>query len=69
MNAYASTCFPGWHDNVLKTKGTMSVVKKGKEQLEKTRDTNAKIKGDLKIGAKATVQYESRATEIEVKAK
>jgi hypothetical protein len=33
------------------------------------KDANTKIKGDLKVGAKVTVQYESRATDIEVKSK
>ncbi len=45
------------------------IVEKGKEKFEMTRYANTKIKVDLKVGAKVTVQYESRAAEIEVKAK
>ena len=54
---------------VLEIKDNVLVVEKGKEKFEMTKDANTKIKGDLKVGAKVTVQYESRATDIEVKAK
>jgi hypothetical protein len=54
---------------VLEIKDDTIVVEKGKEKFEMAKDANTKIKGDLKVGAKVTVQYESRATEIEVKAK
>jgi hypothetical protein len=54
---------------VLEIKDNVIVVEKGKEKFEMTKDANTKIKGDLKVGAKVTVQYESRATDIEVKAK
>jgi len=54
---------------VLEIKDNVIVVEKGKEKFEMTKDANTKIKGDLKVGAKVTVQYESRAAEIEVKAK
>ena len=54
---------------VLEIKDNVIVVQKGKEKFEMTKDANTKIKGDLKVGAKVTVQYESRATEIEVKGK
>jgi hypothetical protein len=40
-----------------------------KEKFEMARDAGTKIKGSLKVGAKVTVQYESRATDIEVKGK
>jgi hypothetical protein len=33
------------------------------------KDANTKVKGDLKVGAKVTVKYESRAVDIEVKGK
>jgi len=69
MNACASTCFLVQHGNALKTKCAMIFVEKSKEQLEITRNAATKIRGDLKVGAKVTVQYESRATETEVKAK
>ena len=54
---------------VLEIKDNVIVVEKGKEKFEMAKDANTKIKGDLKVGAKVTVQYESRATDIEVKAK
>ena len=54
---------------VLEIKDNVIVVEKGKEKFEMAKDANTKIKGDLKVGSKVTVQYESRAVEIEVKAK
>ena len=58
---------------VLEIKDNVIVVEKEtagkKEKFEMTKDANTKVKGDLKVGAKVTVQYESRAAEIEVKAK
>jgi hypothetical protein len=54
---------------VLEVKDTVIVVDKNGEKFEMAKDANTKIKGDLKVGAKVTVKYESRATEIEVKAK
>ena len=54
---------------VLEIKDNVIIVEKGKEKFELTKDATTKIKGDLKVGAKVTVQYESRATEIEVKTK
>jgi hypothetical protein len=43
------------------------VVKKGKENWEMARDKNTKVSGDIKKGAKVTVQYTMTATSIEVK--
>ncbi len=54
---------------ILEIKDTMIVVQKGKEKWEIAKDANTKIKGDLKVGAKVTIQYEMKATDIEVKAK
>jgi type 1 fimbria pilin len=54
---------------VLEVKDDVIVVDKKGEKFELKKDASTKIKGDLKVGAKVTVQYESRATEIEVKAK
>ncbi len=69
----ASLAFAGktyqFTGKVLEVKDNVIVVEKGKEKFEMTKDANTKIKGDLKVGAKVTVQYESRAVEIEVKAK
>ncbi len=54
---------------VLEIRDNVIVVEKGKEKFEMTKDANTKVKGDLKAGAKVTVKYESRATDIEVKSK
>ena len=43
------------------------VIEKGKEKWEISRDANTKVKGDLKKGAKATVEYRMSASEIEIK--
>lgn len=43
------------------------VVEKGKEKWEISRDANTKVKGDLKKGAKVTVEYRMSASDIEVK--
>ena len=45
------------------------VVQKGNDKWELGRTADTKVTGDLKVGAKVTVKYESRAAEIEVKAK
>ena len=70
----ASVAFAGgktyqFTGKVLEIRDNVIVVEKGKEKFEMTKDANTKIKGDLKVGAKVTVQYESRAAEIEVKGK
>jgi hypothetical protein len=69
----ASVAFAGktyqFTGKVLEIKDNVIVVEKGKEKFEMAKDANTKIKGDLKVGAKVTVQYESRATDIEVKSK
>lgn len=54
---------------VLEVTATTIVVDKNGEKFEMAKDANTKVKGDLKVGAKVTVKYESRAAEIEVKAK
>lgn len=43
------------------------VIEKGKEKWEIGRDANTKIKGELRKGAKATVEYRMSASEIEIK--
>lgn len=52
---------------VLDLTDTKIVVEKGKEKWEIARDKNTKVTGDLKKGAKVTVQYEMTATSIEAK--
>ena len=69
----ASVAFAGktyqFTGKVLEVKENVIVVDKKGEKFELVKDANTKIKGDLKVGAKVTVKYESRATDIEVKAK
>ncbi len=42
-------------------------VMKGKERFHITKDAATKITGDLKVGAKVTVQYQMYAKDVEVK--
>ena len=53
---------------VLEVKDDVIVVEKGKEKWEIARDKSTKVTGDLKVGSKVTIQYQMKATEIEVKA-
>jgi len=53
---------------VLEIKDDVIVVEKGKEKWEIARDKATKVTGDLKVGSKVTIQYQMKATEIEVKA-
>ncbi|MBI3897967.1 MAG: hypothetical protein HY308_06680 [Gammaproteobacteria bacterium] len=43
------------------------VVEKGKEKWEVARDASTKVKGELKKGAKVTIEYRMTATSVEVK--
>jgi hypothetical protein len=52
---------------VLEVTDTKIVVQKGKEKWELARDANTKVEGDLKKGAKVTVEYKMTATSIAVK--
>ena len=52
---------------VLEVKDDMIAVKKGKDRWEIGRDAGTKVTGDLKPGAKVTIQYRMTATEVEVK--
>lgn len=52
---------------VLEVKDDVIVVQKGKEKWEIARDKATKVTGDLKVGAKVTIQYQMKAAEIEVK--
>ena len=42
-------------------------VKKGSDPWEIARDATTKITGELKVGAKVTIEYRMSATSIEVK--
>ena len=52
---------------VIEVKDNVIIVDKNGEKFEMTRDAATKVKGDLKVGAKVTVKYESKAVDIEVK--
>jgi hypothetical protein len=73
MVLVASVAFAGktyqFTGTVLEVKDNVIIVDKGGEKFEMSKDASTKIKGDLKVGAKVTVKYESRAAEIEVKGK
>jgi hypothetical protein len=52
---------------ILDIKGDVITVQKGTEKWEIARDKNTKITGDLKVGAKVTIEYQMTATSIVVK--
>jgi hypothetical protein len=52
---------------VLEVRDDAIVVQKGKEKWEIARATDTKVKGDLKVGTKVTVEYKMTATTIETK--
>jgi hypothetical protein len=52
---------------VLEVKDDMIVVQKGNDKWEIARDKDTKVTGDLKVGAKVTIQYQMKATSIEAK--
>lgn len=54
---------------VLELTDTKIVVQKGKEKWELARTPDTKVSGDLKVGAKVTVEYSMSAKAIEVKKK
>jgi hypothetical protein len=45
----------------------MIAVQKGSDRWEITRDKDTKVTGDLKKGAKVTIEYQMTATKVEVK--
>ena len=52
---------------VLELKDDTITVQKGNEKWEIARDKATKVSGDLIVGSKVTIQYQMKATEIEVK--
>ena len=52
---------------VLEVTNDMIAVQKGKDRWEIARDASTKVTGELKVGAKVTVEYRMTATSIEVK--
>jgi hypothetical protein len=53
--------------SVLDIKGDVVTVQKGTEKWEITLDKSTKVTGDLKVGSKVTIEYEMKATTIDVK--
>ena len=54
---------------VLEVTDDMIAVKKGKDRWEITRSADTEVTGDLKVGAKVTIEYRMTATKVEVKDK
>ena len=52
---------------VLELRDDVIVVQKGKEKWEIARSADTKVKGELKVGAKVTIEYRMTATAVEVK--
>jgi len=52
---------------VVEVKDNLIMVQKGHEKWEIARDKDSKVTGNLKVGAKVTVQYQMKAKSIEVK--
>ncbi len=52
---------------VLELTDSTIVVQKGEEKWQVARDAGTKVAGDLKVGAKVTIQYRCVATDVEVK--
>ncbi len=52
---------------VLEVRSDAIVVQKGKDRWELARDANTKVNGNLKVGAKVTIDYRMIATNIVVK--
>jgi hypothetical protein len=53
---------------VLELTADTIVVQKGKDRWEIGRDAATKVTGDLKVGAKVTIEYRMTAVTVEVKA-
>jgi hypothetical protein len=53
---------------VLEVSDSMIAVQKGKDRWEIARDASTKVTGDLKVGAKVTIEYRMTATTVEAKA-
>ena len=52
---------------VLELTADMITVQKGSDRWEIARDASTKVTGDLKVGAKVTIEYRMTAATIEVK--
>ena len=54
---------------VLEVTDDMIAVQKGTDRWEIARGADTKVTGDLKAGAKVTIEYRMTATKVEVKEK
>jgi len=52
---------------VLEVNTDTIVVQKGKDKWEIGRDAATKVTGELKVGAKVTIEYTMKAVTVEVK--
>lgn len=52
---------------VLEIKDDIIVVQKGKDRWEIGRGAGTKVTGELKVGAKVTIEYTMTAATVEVK--
>ncbi len=52
---------------VLEVRDDVIVVQKGKEKWEIARNADTKVKGELKVGAKVTIDYRMTAVTVEAK--
>jgi len=52
---------------VLAVTADMITVQKGSDKWEIARDASTKVKGDLKVGSKVTIEYRMTATSVDVK--
>jgi hypothetical protein len=52
---------------VLQVTDDMIAVQKGKDRWEIARGPDTKVTGDLKVGAKVTIEYKMNATKVDVK--
>jgi hypothetical protein len=52
---------------VLEVSDTLIILQKGEEKWEVGRDAATKVTGELKVGAKVTIEYRMTATSVEVK--
>jgi hypothetical protein len=52
---------------VLSVSDDLIVVQKGNDRWEIARDASTKITGDLKVGAKVTIEYRMAAVTVDVK--
>lgn len=53
---------------VLELTNDIITVQKGKDKWQIGRDKDTKVKGDLKVGSKVTIEYIMKAASVEVKA-